>query len=153
MPDLSLNEWVEKQSNDIKRAGRSLSELVGEYIAAYRAKKDLERKTKPYTEELNRLEPIILEQMAEEGVDSIKMMGSNVHIKERVWAKIVAVNREEAVQAVKDAGFLDLVKEDFNLNQLSSFVSEYYREGKELPLEFAGKIEANPTYSLGVTKA
>ena len=130
-----------------------LSELVADFIEAHKAKKALEAKAKQFIERLNELEPIILEKMAEEGVDSMKMMGSNVHIKERVWAKIVAESREEAVQAVKEAGFADLVKEDFNLNQLSAFVSEYYKEGRDLPPEFAGKIEANPTYSLGVTKA
>jgi hypothetical protein len=144
----------DSSSKEAPQPTGKLSEMVTKYVDLYRQQKRAKADAKALGKELSTLEPVILEMMGDEGLAFLRLEdGAGVSIHERVWAKIVAESREDAVQALKDAGFNDLVKEDFNLITLSAFVAEYYQEGKPLPDEFAGKIEANPTYSLGVTKA
>jgi hypothetical protein len=97
----------------------------------------------------------LVEHMLSEGIDKIsirdpKYRGLTLFIRTDVWEG--HTTKEEAIQALKDAGLEDMVKPDFNSQRLSAYIREQEAEGKELPEAFEGKIFARPTQKLIVTR-
>jgi hypothetical protein len=97
------------------------------------------------------MEPLILEDMSVSGMESTKVNGRTIYIQRQIWAKYSSA--EEAVEALKEAGLGDLVKEKFNANQLAALLREMDAQGEEPPAQFAGVIEPNEVFHIRTRKA
>ncbi len=120
------------------------------------AKKDAERlelqkKVDKLTKELAEEMPSLLENLAQEGVDQVKLDGRTVYIQRQIWAKFD--DKDAAIAALKDSGLTEYVYETFNSNSLSAFLRECEDEDRNLPKEFSGIIESNEVYKLRTRKA
>jgi hypothetical protein len=98
-----------------------------------------------------KLEPMILENMGESGVDSMRVEGRTVYIQRLIWGKYS--DRGDAIKALKEAGLEDLVSEGFNANQLAAYLRELDATNEPLPPEFRGRIEPNEVFSIRTRKA
>jgi hypothetical protein len=85
---------------------------------------------------MTRLEVILLERYAQEGVKSIKTNGGNVYLHHQMWASAT----DPGLLAVSDWGWM--VKDSVNSNTLSAAV-------RELPIDEDG----NPEWPDGVPAA
>ena len=135
------------QGADLDMAG------LRHYAELHKTKKDLEAQAKAISEEMRKLEPDLLEQMASAGVDNFKFgdIGATVYVGSRIWAKVA--DKQAAIEALKAAGLTEFVAEGYNHNTLSSYVSEASQSEEGLPPEFTGVIEANEVFRLGVRGA
>lgn len=123
-------------------------DLMKRWMALKDWRDELNQKMREVEADMTSLEAQILDGMAEEGIDSIKINGKNLHIRRRIFASVH--DKELAVEALKEAGYGDLVKEGFNTNQLSALLNEFENEGKPLPECFNGVIEPFEKFTLGV---
>lgn len=100
----------------------------------------------------------LLEVMATEGLNSLKVDTSegsfSIFPRQTLRAGVAEGHtREEAAAVLKAAGMGYLVKEDFNLNSLSSVIREMRDAEKPLPPEFEGVIKVNEFFELSVRRA
>ncbi|MBI9082683.1 MAG: hypothetical protein JEZ11_03740 [Desulfobacterales bacterium] len=128
------------------------TDMIKDFIEKFEAKREHDLASKKLGMAIEKLEEAILENLATEGIASIKVNGRTVFVKTRHFAKILVEDRSVAAQAIKDAG-LPFVAENFNANTLSAYIRECAEEGKPLPAEFEGIIKADSKQSLGATKA
>ena len=120
--------------------------LLQKWIRLTNIKDALTAKLKQIGEEMADIENPILENLATEGIDSVKLNGRTVFAHTTPYASFE--DRELATAAIKMAGYDSVVKENFNANTLSALVRELIKEGKGLPKEFEGVIKINSRIQL-----
>jgi hypothetical protein len=97
------------------------------------------------------MEPQILEDMSNSGMESTRVNGRTIYIQRQLWAKYS--NAYDAVEALKEAGLEDLVSEKFNANQLAAYIRELDAQGEPMPTEFQGIIEPNEVFHIRTRRA
>lgn len=134
----------------------------------------LEEDLKANREEAGPLERELLQEFAADGVQNLRINGVLVYVQRELWAGIVRDDPERdratpeelarAVEALKDAGLDDYVKETFNTQSVSAYVREQVRNAgldtaepaamyAALPSAFAGTISVSEKFSLRTRKA
>lgn len=138
-----LNEWLE--------TGIKIRELDAELKAA--------------KEKLQSLEPDVMADLEEEGIDSVKVNGFTIYAQRNLWAGVAdGVDRQVACDALKDAGLNDFVAENFNAQTLSSYFRELEKSAKAegriimdqsqlLPETLKGKIKLTEKFGLRFRKS
>jgi hypothetical protein len=114
----------------------STTSLASQYAALYAEKVAAEQVVASIKESMTRLEVVLLERYAQEGVKSIKTNGGNVYLHHQMWASAT----DPGLLAVSDWGWM--VKDSVNSNTLSAAV-------RELPIDEDG----NPELPNGVPAA
>ena len=128
------------------------ADAIRKYAELANRKKELESEAKSLGAEMTKMEPHLLDQMADAGMDSMRFEGlGTVYINSRVWAKVT--DKQRAVAALQAAGLAEYVEPKYNHNSLSAYVAEQVRNGEPLPAEFNGIIEPNEVFSLRVRAA
>ena len=127
------------------------TDALKEYGKTKVAIKKLEDKAKELKEKASMMEEGLIEHMLSEGIDKIsirdrKYPGLTLFIRTDIWEG--HTTKDEAIQALKDAGLGDMVQEGFNSQRLSAYIRELDRDNKPLPAEFEGIIFSNPTQRL-----
>ena len=127
------------------------TDALKEYGKTKVAIKKLEDKAKELKEKALMMEDGLIEHMLSEGIDKIsirdpKYPGLTLFIRNEIWEG--HTTKEEAIQALKDAGLGSMVEEGFNSQRLSAYLRELDRDNEPLPKEFEGRIRANPTQKL-----
>ena len=125
--------------------------LAKEFVELDTLIKDLDRSVKEAKKKREDLGKKIMDEMIDEGVNKITLNGKTLYIKRTVWAKYPS--REDAIQALKEAGLNEYVKENFNNMQLSAFLREKVEAEEPLPDAFVGKIEPNEVFQIASVKA
>lgn len=125
--------------------------LAKEFVHLDTMIKDLDRSLKDAKKKREELGKKIMDQMVDEEINRISLNGKTLYIKRTIWAKYP--NREDAIQALKDAGLDEYVKENFNNMQLSAFLREKVEAEEPLPEAFAGRIEPNEVFQVVSVKA
>jgi len=129
------------------------SERLREFTSLEKEKKNLEYELEKVKKKIANISQPIMDEFADKGIKNINIDGRTVYIERKVWAKIADdKTKEEAIQAIKDAGYEILVSEGYNSQQLSSLLRELERSGK-FPEEFKGVIEASEVFKLKSRKA
>lgn len=95
------------------------------------------------------LEEQLLEQFAEAGVSSVKVNGHSVGMRRDVYAKII--DPERLHDALRAAGFGDLIQPKVDSTKLSALVREFDRGEVECPAELAEVVTASEKFSIRVT--
>jgi sigma54-dependent transcription regulator len=101
-----------------------LSVLVTEYAELTEQRRKLEAEVKRLATDLAAREEVLLEEFAKAGIQNIKTSaGQTVYLNREIFAKLVG-DHEEALDAFREAGLGDLVKESVNSQTLRAYVRE-----------------------------
>jgi hypothetical protein len=107
---------------------------LANFIAAKERKKELERHLADCIVETERLQRILLDEFAAEGVSSKRDVhtGKLVYLSRQVWAR-AAVDRAETAEALSrhDGALAAFAKLDFNVQSLSAYFREELRNRAE----------------------
>jgi len=123
---------------------------VERYAELKDAKRVLENEIAKLQEEINTLEPQLLDTFAEQGVNSIKTQsGFSVSLRRQVWARVLDRDRVRDVLESQGLGWLLTP----NSSQLSAWLREQEKDGRSLPNEFSGVVEPFERFSLSVRKS
>ena len=95
------------------------------------------------------LEEQLLEQFAETGTQSVRVSGKSVGMRRDVYAKIL--DPERLHDALRAAGFGDLIQPKVDSTKLSALVREFDRGDVECPAELAEVVTASEKFSIRVT--
>lgn len=119
--------------------------LLSQYTALHARKAALADDLAATNKDISALEAVLLEQFAEDGIQSIKTQdGPTVYLQVQLWARPIG-GRENAMEALRLAGLGDLVEETVNLQTLSAWCRERLKSEEELPASFAGQIATAET--------
>lgn len=103
-------------------------------------------------EHRKKYEKNLMKEMSEKGVNSIKVNGRTIYFHNQYWASYIE-NKQDAVQALKEAGLDSYVNETYNTHSLSAYFRERIQEKEEeegepvmdpeevMPPELKDKIE------------
>lgn len=147
-------------------------EPLREFVSLETRKKELDADLKATKQRLDELEQQIIPMFVEEGVPSMTVEADGVKRTLSIYPDVYASplnDREEVVDALKQAGLDQYVAENYNTNSLTSFVREIWKEllataGREkrivteddlraaLPLVLAGTLKLSIIHKLSSTR-
>jgi len=90
-------------------------------------KSKLKKKLDNIKEQREKIEEILMEKMSENGIQNINAGDRTIYIHRQYWAG-AKNEREQLVQALKDIGMQDYVKENYNTHSISAWVRERIEE-------------------------
>jgi len=127
------------------------TEKLKEYADLYLERKKHQDIIKDLTAEIVEMEKMLLEHMANEGMDKVSLTGGKtIMVSEQIWPKYG--HKSIAIEAIKAANINGMIEEGFNHQRLASYIREKIRAGEDLPKEFSGKITAEPVQKLVAKK-
>ena len=113
---------------------------------------DLGEKLKAIAEGRAKLEAVLLEQFADDGINKVTVTGRTVFIKRDVFPKFVeGKSRADIIAWMKAKGneeFADFLSENYNGNTFNAFVREIDREETEMPEGLGALIEISERFAL-----
>ena len=117
-------------------------------------KKLAEQELKEITEEIDRVDAALAEQMIAAETQNFTRNGTMFCLTNTTRASATAGRKEELFSALRGAGFGDLVYETVNANSLSAFVKEQTTEnGDALPQWLDGLVAVFEMTTVSVRKA
>ena len=135
------------ESNELFALADQLRELK-------ETKKYAEQELKEITEEIDRIDAALAEQMIASETQNFTRNGTMFCLMNATRASATAGRKEELFSALRGAGFGDLVYETVNANSLSAFVKEQTTEnGDALPQWLDGLVNVFEKTTVGVRKA
>ena len=142
-----------------------LTRSLAEYAKLDARKKELKSELEMITRELTELEAELLPEMAESGIQNLKVSDGNggfrtVYIKRQVWAGHNG-DKQALCQALKEAGLDEYVQPNFNSNQLSAWVREFDPDRnlteneilERIPKPIAEHLKVTEKFNLTTTKS
>lgn len=111
--------------------------------------KDAKRSLKQLEDEWDTIEEQLLGQFGETGTQSVRVNGRMVGLRRDVYAKIL--DPERLHDALRAAGFGDLIQPKVDSTKLSALVREFDRGDVECPAELAEVVTASEKFSIRVT--
>ena len=128
--------------------------LADELRALKEAKKYAEQELKEITEEMDRVDAILAQRMADTETQNFTRNGTMFCLTSTTRASAAAGRKDELFAALREAGYDDLIYETVNANSLSAFVKEQTTEnGDTLPEWLAGLVTVFEKTTVGVRKA
>ena len=135
------------ESNELFALADELRELK-------ETKKRLEDELKAVGLEIDRVDVILAQRMADTETQNFTRNGTMFCLTSTTRASATAGRKEELFSALRGAGFGDLVYETVNANSLSAFVKEQTTEnGDALPQWLDGLVTVFEKTTVGVRKA
>ena len=117
-------------------------------------KKLAEQELKEITEEIDRVDAALAEQMIAAETQNFTRNGTMFCLTSTTRASVVSGRKDELFDALREAGFGDLVYETVNANSLSAFVKEQTTEnGDALPQWLDGLVAVFERTTVSVRKA
>lgn len=99
------------------------------FVELTKKKRRLDAELKKIKERISEIEPLLLNDMVEGAMQSMKIDGTTLYIKSQLWAGVSdGATYHDAVEGLRDAGLGDLVEEKFNTNRLSAYFREQMRD-------------------------
>jgi len=123
--------------------------LAADMVALDAKIKDAVRAVEELKDVRAALEEQLLEQFAETGTQSVRVSGRMVGMRRDVYAKIL--DPERLHDALRAAGFGDLIQPKVDSTKLSALVREFDRGDVECPAELAEVVTASEKFSIRVT--
>ncbi len=128
--------------------------LADELRALKEAKKYAEQELKEITEEMDRVDAILAQRMADTETQNFTRNGTMFCLTSTTRASAAAGRKDELFAALREAGYDDLIYETVNANSLSAFVKEQSMEnGDTLPQWLDGLVTVFEKTTVGVRKA
>jgi hypothetical protein len=126
---------------------------VQEYAALVARKRELEAELRAIQDRLNEMEPGLVEQLIEAGVQHVRVGGQTVYLQQEIWASPVDGDYDALCDALERAGLGDMVVRRVHHHTLSAWVRELRKADEEIPEEVRPYLKISETYRLGVRKA
>jgi hypothetical protein len=101
-----------------------------EFTELNKRKKELDAELKEVKKKMSDLEEQVVNEFEEEGIDSVKVNGMNVYLKQEIQVSVNG-DKERANQVLIDLGLGDLVKETANIQSVKAWYRERRREYEE----------------------
>jgi len=128
--------------------------LADELRALKEAKKYAEQELKEITEEMDRVDAILAQRMADTETQNFTRNGTMFCLTSTTRASAAAGRKDELFEALRAAGYDDLIYETINANSISAFVKEQTMEnGDILPQWLDGLVIVFEKTTVGVRKA
>ena len=128
--------------------------LADELRALKEAKKYAEQELKEITEEIDRVDAVLSQCMADTETQNFTRNGTMFCLMNATRASATAGRKDELFEALRAAGYGDLVYETVNANSLSAFVKEQTTENDDsLPQWLDGLVTVFEKTTVGVRKA
>ena len=135
------------ESNELFALADQLRELK-------ETKKYAEQELKEITEEIDRIDAALAEQMIASETQNFTRNGTMFCLTSTMRASAAAGRKDDLFAALREAGFGDLVYETVNANSLSAFVKEQTTENEDvLPQWLDGLVNVFEKTTVGVRKA
>ena len=135
------------ESNDLFVLADELRELK-------ETKKRLEDELKAVGLEIDRVDACLAQRMADTETQNFTRNGTMFCLTSTTRASAAAGRKDELFEALREAGYGDLVYETINANSLSAFVKEQTTEnGDALPAWLDGLVNVFEKTIVGVRKA
>ena len=135
------------ESNDLFALADELRELK-------ETKKRLEDELKAVGLEIDRVDADLAQRMVDTETQNFTRNGTMFCLTNTTRASATAGRKEELFEALREAGYGDLVYETVNANSLSAFVKEQATEnGDTLPEWLDGLVTVFEKTTVGVRKA
>lgn len=141
---------------------------MARYASFVKQKRELDTQLKLIQATLDALEEPLLEQMAENGMQSMRVAGMTLYILPQLWAGAVmrevtlpdgtiAVvgNKQETCDALIEVGQAQFVEPSFNVQTVSAWVREFPKDDTGMPIlppEVAGHINVRQVFRLAARK-
>ena len=117
-------------------------------------KKYAEQEIKEITEEIDRVDTALAERMISTETQNFTRNGTMFCLTNTTRASATAGRKDELFEALREAGYGDLVYETVNANSLSAFIKEQTTEnGDTLPQWLDGLVTVFEKTTVGVRKA
>ena len=135
------------ESNDLFALADELRELK-------KTKKCLEEELKAVGLEIDRVDADLAKRMVDTETQNFTRNGTMFFLTNTTRASAVAERKDELFEALREAGYDDLIYETVNANSLSAFVKEQTTEnGDALPQWLDGLVSVFEKTTVGVRKA
>ena len=135
------------ESNDLFALADELRELK-------ETKKRLEDELKTVGLEIDRVDAVLAQRMVDAETQNFTRNGTMFSLISTTRASAAAGRKDELFEALREAGYGDLVYETVNANSLSAFVKEQTTEnGDTLPEWLDGLVTVFEKTTVGVRKA
>lgn len=135
------------ESNDLFVLADELRELK-------ETKKSLEDELKAIGLEIDRVDAVLAQRMADAETQNFTRNGTMFCLTSTTRASATAGRKEELFEALREAGYGDLIYETVNANSLSAFVKEQTTENDDsLPQWLDGLVTVFEKTTVGVRKA
>ena len=135
------------ESNDLFALADELRELK-------ETKKRLEDELKTVGLEIDRVDAVLAQRMVDAETQNFTRNGTMFCLISMTSASAAAGRKDELFEALREAGYGDLVYETVNANSLSAFVKEQTTEnGDTLPEWLDGLVTVFEKTTVGVRKA
>lgn len=103
------------------------------YAAIHKRLDEIDAEQKALKAEALELEPTLLEEMSEDGIDRMTINGVTFYPRRRVFVSAAkGCDKEQVSDALIACGLGDFVSRTFNTNTLSAYVREVARNHSEL---------------------
>ena len=135
------------ESNDLFALADELRELK-------ETKKRLEDELKTVGLEIDRVDAVLAQRMVDAETQNFTRNGTMFCLISMTRASAAAGRKDEPFEALREAGYGDLVYETVNANSLSAFVKEQTAENEDvLPQWLDGLVNVFEKTTVGVRKA
>ena len=132
----------------------NLFALADELRELKETKKRLENELKTIGLEIDRVDADLAQRMADAETQNFTRNGTMFCLTRSTRASAIAGRKDELFEALREAGYGDLVYETVNANSLSAFVKEQTTEnGDALPEWLDGLVTVFEKTTVGVRKA
>ena len=122
-----------------------------EYIALSKEYKELKLKRDRIKKKLESYKNGLIEDLLSNDMNKITIDNHTAYVHKQIWAKVS--DKDEAIRILKEEGYGDYVKENYNSNQISRLLRDFEEEEKEIPDSFKGIIDPIFKMELNVIKA
>lgn len=129
------------------------TEQAKRFVELKLKRSDLEGQVDEIKAEMDTLERSILDQMASEGLQSFAVLNHTLFPHVQRWLKAAdGVTRQQACDALKQAGLADFVAENWNMQTVSAWYREQVKEGTPIPEAIGAAFTATEVPKLGARK-
>ena len=152
--DAPLEPFSEKLIPEDRELPPNLKEIVERAIELHRETRELESRAKENRAELQRLDPVIIEQFGANQIQQQKMRsGETIYPEKSVYTSLIQDDNGEhtgAHQALLENGLEWLVKDKVDSSSLSAWVREQRRLETEIPEGLLPFLKISEVYRVKV---
>lgn len=135
-----------------------------EYGELEKRRRNLDAELKAVKERMEELQPSLLENMAEGGIDKLSMHGITFYLRRQVFGSVKdGFDKRHLVEALRESNLGDMVSETVNARTFDSYVSAFQRESgttlsteeilSMMPEALQAVVRVGERYSIATRKA
>lgn len=123
------------------------------YAALVARKRELEAELRAIQDQLNEMEPALVEGFVEAGVQHLRVDGQTIYLQQEIWASPTDGDYDALCDALVRAGLGDMVVRRVHHQTLTAWVRELRKADEEIPEEVRPYLKVSETYRIRVRKA